>query len=130
MIASRERLGGDRSYDLLLVGGGLQNGLIALSCWERDPTLRIGLIEQAGLLGGNHTWALHAADVPDEAQAFVQPLIVQRYDAYDVRFPLLSRTLHAQYCVISSARFAAVVSAAFARSAGSTLWLGRRARTV
>jgi len=120
----------DVRYDLVLVGGGLQNGLIALACLARDPGLRIALVERAERPGGNHTWALHAGDVPSAARAFVEPLIEQRYDAYDVRFPTLWRTLHAPYAVITSARFAHVLTEAFARSAGGELWLGQAATTI
>lgn len=120
---------GDR-YDLVLVGGGLQNGLIALACLRERPKLRIAMVERAATLGGNHTWALHPHDVPEAARALVEPLITARWPGYDVRFTQLWRTLHAPYAAISSERFATVVSDALSRSPGSTLLLERTAQHV
>jgi lycopene beta-cyclase len=116
--------------DLVLVGGGLQNGLIALACFERRPELRIAMIERAPDIGGNHTWAIHPRDLPAAARGFAAPLIAHRWAGYDVRFPNFERTLHAPYAAITSRTLADVVGAAFARSAGSTLLLGRAARAV
>ena len=93
------------SHDVLLVGGGLQNGLIALACLARKPELRLALIERDATLGGNHTWCLHSGDVPDGAATLVEPLITHRYGAYDVRFPAFARTVHAPYAAITSERF-------------------------
>src|SRR5262245_10523728 len=105
-------------YDLVLVGGGLQNGLIALACLQRNPALRIALIERDRALGGNHTWALHPLDVPQAARPFVDPLIVARWAGYEVRFATRSRVLRVPYAAVSSQRFAAVVGAAIANSPG------------
>jgi lycopene beta-cyclase len=117
-------------HDLVLVGGGLQNGLIALACLARDPGMRIALIERSYELGGNHTWAIHPYDVPAAARGFVAPLVAHRWAGYDVRFPDGARTLHAPYSAITSRRFASVMSAVFARSPRASLLLGRTARAV
>ena len=93
------------SHDVLLVGGGLQNGLIALACLAQKPDLRLALIERDATLGGNHTWCLHSGDVPAAAAGFVEPLITHRYPAYDVRFPGFARTVRAPYAAITSERF-------------------------
>jgi len=54
--------------DYLLVGGGLQSALIALALLQREPTPSIAVVEREPLLGGNHTWCFHAADVPATAR--------------------------------------------------------------
>ena len=41
------------TYDLILAGGGLANGLIALKLRQTRPELRILLIEQGDRLGGD-----------------------------------------------------------------------------
>jgi lycopene beta-cyclase len=120
----------DVQHDLVLVGGGLQNGLIALACLSRRPELRIALIEREYTLAGNHTWSIHPYDVPDAARSFVADVIAHRWTGYDVRFPNHARTLHAPYAAITSNRFAGAVAAAFARSPGCHLLLGRAARAV
>jgi lycopene beta-cyclase len=117
-------------FDVVLVGGGLQNGLIALRALHTAAPVRIAIIEAEQRLGGNHTWCVHARDVPQESRAWFEPLVVCRWPDYDVRFPGLARTLHSSYSVVSSDRFASVVSIAIARSAGSALFTGRRALRV
>jgi len=124
-------------FDLVLVGGGLQNGLIALRALHAGAqragagpnggAYRVALVEAEQQLGGNHTWCVHARDVPPESRAWFEPLIVRSWPAYDVRFPSFARTLHSSYAVVTSERFARVVTAAFEASEGSALFLGRRA---
>jgi lycopene beta-cyclase len=114
------------SHDVLLVGGGLQNGLIALACLAHRPELRIAVIERESTFGGNHTWCLHSGDVPDGAAAVIEPLITHRYDAYDVRFPGFARTVRAPYAAITSERFDQVLQAKLGEGAR----LGRSALQV
>ncbi|MEP7049621.1 MAG: lycopene beta-cyclase CrtY [Pseudomonadota bacterium] len=100
----------DPAWDLLLVGGGLQNALIALAVLERRPNASLALLEASHAIGGNHTWSFHSADVPDRARAIIEPLVVQRWAGYDVAFPGFERQLSDAYSAISSERLRAVVS--------------------
>jgi lycopene beta-cyclase len=123
---SRRGSGSDappRSFEMVLVGGGLQNGLISLACLARDPARSIAVVEASEVLGGNHTWSLHAEDVPDAALPFIDDLIVARYDSYDVQFPTFTRTVEHSYSVISSARFAEVVEQRLRRAPACELLL-------
>src|SRR5215510_16067509 len=113
-----------RSFDMVLVGGGLQNGLITLACLQRDPARRIALVEAGPALGGNHTWSLHASDVPDAARSWIEPLLVARFERYEVRFPGFARTLEASYSVISSERFDQVLQERLRQAPGCALFLG------
>jgi len=113
-------------FDLVLVGGGLQNGLIALSALQHQPSCRIVMVEAAAELGGNHTWCVHARDVPEGARAWFEPLVVQRWDGYDVSFPDLERSLRSSYAVVSSERFARVVRGALGQHPQCTLLTGVR----
>lgn len=117
-------------FDLILVGGGLQNGLIALSALHAAPSCRIALIEADARLGGNHTWCVHARDVSELARAWFEPLIVQRWPGYDVQFPGFERTLDSPYAVLDSERFASVLSERFARAEQCTLRLGCSASRI
>jgi lycopene beta-cyclase len=117
-------------FELVLVGGGLHGGLIALAALHADRSRRIALVDAGPRPGGNHTWCLHARDVPAEARQWFDPLVTYRWPRYEVRFPDRSRTLDADYSAITSERFATVVLDAFARSSTSQVYLGCRATRV
>lgn len=111
-------------HDYAIVGGGLQAGLIALAVRAAQPAARIAVIERAPSLGGNHTWCFHAADVPAGA-TWIEPLVVARWDGYDVAFPGHQRQLASPYACISSERLDAAV-----RPIVDTLWLGESATAI
>ena len=95
------------SCDFALVGGGLQNGLVALALRAHQPDARIVMIERGDAPGGNHTWCFH-----DDVPAWAEPLVTVRWSGYDVAFPAYRRTLAAAYACVTSARLADVVTAA------------------
>lgn len=107
--------------DYLLVGGGLQAGLITLALAEHQPAARVAVIERGPSLGGNHTWCFHAGDLGPNGDRLVSPLVVQRWGAYDVHFPRRSRTVSEPYAVVTSERLADVVGRALARPGCTTL---------
>lgn len=110
-------------FDCVLVGGGLQSALIALALLQRPSgrAPRIAIVERDDVLGGNHTWSFHDTDVPLEARALVEPLVVARWPEWDVAFPGLRRTFHAGYASISSPRLHEVVARALEASGGALL---------
>ena len=59
-------------FKLLLVGGGLQNALIALAVLRKDPQASLAVVERDGRLGGNHTWSFHASDVAPGLSAVME----------------------------------------------------------
>ncbi len=101
---------GDRD-EYILVGGGLQNALIALALLERRPDTRLTLVEREPALGGNHTWCFHASDVPRSARGFLEPLVVKRWPAHDVMFPSHRRRMPDEYNALTSERLHREVSA-------------------
>lgn len=101
----------DRPDDLILVGGGLANGLIALRLSAARPELAIRLIEAGPALGGRHTWSFFDTDLTPVQRAWVAPLVVHRWPGYGVRFPAHSRRLDTPYNSISSERLDAVLRA-------------------
>ncbi len=100
------------TVDYALVGGGLQNGLIALGLLHRRPDCRLALIERGPRPGGDHTWCFHAADVDPAAAPWIDPLPRHRWPGYTVHFPDRTRTLNEPYSMIASADFADAVEAA------------------
>lgn len=106
-------------WDLILVGGGLANGLIAWRLKQARPELRTLVIEQGPSAGGNHTWSFHHHDLTAEQHQWIAPLISHRWPGYDVKFPALTRRIGQDYYTLFSDRFASQL----AQALGDTLWL-------
>lgn len=119
-----------RDYDVAFIGGGLSSALAALCLRAREPALRVAVVEREARLGGDHTWCFHAADVPADAAPRIEPLIVQRWPGYEVRFPERRRRLASPYACIQSARLHEVVTRSFEDAPGSALHLGVAARAL
>ena len=101
----------DLDADLILVGGGLANGLIARCLRLAHPDLRLLLLEAQPALGGNHTWSFHSTDLSAAQLAWIAPLITYRWDAHDVAFPGYRRRLPGGYNSVTSGRFDATLRA-------------------
>lgn len=97
--------GHNRPVDLLILGGGLAGGLLALALHARRPDLKLRLVEGGNRLGGNHLWSFFDSDIDAADKALVAPLISAGWPAYDVRFPDNERTLSQRYYSIESDRF-------------------------
>ncbi len=112
--------GGTHSADVILVGGGLANGLIALRLAALRPELKVVMVERGRTIGGEHTWSHFRTDVSEAIDAWLAPLIVHRWEGYDVRFPAHARQLSTPYRAVTSGRLHQLVSAAL----GDRAWLG------
>jgi lycopene beta-cyclase len=100
------------SQSLIILGGGLAGGLIALALAQRRPEVAVTIVEVGDKLGGNHLWSFFVSDIDVANRALVEPLIVHRWSAYDVRFPGHARTIEQPYRSITSQRFDQIVRAA------------------
>ena len=103
--------------DLIILGGGLAGGLIALALAKKRPELAVTIVEAGETLGGNHIWSFFDADVAAAQRWLVEPLIVHRWPSYDVRFPGHRRRIDEPYNSIESERFDAVLRAALPEGA-------------
>lgn len=132
MIAHRNANGSSRParFDIALVGGGLQNGLIALAVRDAQPDLRIAMIERASAVAGNHTWCFHAGDVPSGLARVVDAITTHRWDGYAVRFPGRERIVDEPYAGTCSPALAAALGEALGRAAHCELRCGVAARAV
>jgi lycopene beta-cyclase len=97
-----------KQADLILVGGGLANTLIALRLADAQPQLNVVLLEQGPQLGGNHTWSFHGADLASSQRDWIKPLVQYNWENYTVRFPGLNRTLPGSYHSITSEHLHAI----------------------
>jgi len=88
--------------DLLILGGGLAGGLIALALAEKRPELDVRIIEAGAVIGGNHIWSFFDSDVAAEERWLVEPLIAHHWDSHEVRFPAYTRVIDDGYNSIES----------------------------
>lgn len=98
-------------FDLILAGGGLANGLIALRLAALRPEVRVAIVEGGDAVGGNHTWSSFEADITPDQVAWTAPLVAHRWDRYSIRFPAHGRTIRAGYRSSTSERLASAVAA-------------------
>lgn len=109
-------------HDLILVGGGLANGLIALRLIQARPGLRLLMLESASRPGGNHTWSFHDGDLTQAQHAWLAPLVGRRWPRHRVIFPHRERLLNGGYASIFSRDFAHMLDEAL----GDSLWVDTR----
>ena len=105
--------------DLLLVGGGLANSLIAWRLLTLRPEVDLVVLERGEQLGGHHTWSFHEADLTPDQHHWLAPLVAHSWDHQEIRFPSLRRRIGARYLTATSGRLREVVGEA----------LGSRLRT-
>lgn len=98
--------------DVLLVGGGLSAGLMALALQRHRPDLRVTIVEAGSQFGGNHTWSSFQDDLSAEGAAIAAPLIAHRWPGNQVRFPGYCRQFQAGYQSATSERLHAALCAA------------------
>ena len=89
---------------LIIAGGGLAGSLAALALAKLRPEAPILLVESGESFGGNHIWSFFDPDVRAEDRWLVDPLVMARWEAYDVLFPKRRRTLPTAYNSASSDR--------------------------
>ena len=92
---------------LILVGGGLANGLLALKLMQTRPDMDFLVLESGPALGGVHTWSFHDADLSPAGHRLVAPLVVKHWNGQQVVFPGLRRRFAAGYNSVSAERFSA-----------------------
>jgi len=100
-------------HDYIIIGGGLQGGLLTLAIKYHQPKATILLIEKDCEVGGNHTWSFHPKDVPAEARPWIEPLVTSRWPSYFIRFPGFERRVNLPYATINSDHFATIVTESF-----------------
>lgn len=93
--------------NVILVGAGLANGLLADRLLARHPGLELLVLEAGATPGGEHTWCFHEHDVPAPTLEWLKPFVSASWSGHDVAFPGLTRSLPGGYYAIRSEDFAA-----------------------
>ncbi len=97
----------DLDCDLVIVGGGLAGGLIALAFTALRPDVRLLLVEQGEQPGGNHVWSFFDGDVAKKDRWLVDPMVAHRWpQGHEVRFPGHARRLDTPYNSVTTVQFA------------------------
>lgn len=107
--------------DIAILGGGLAGGLVALALAKLRPELRVIVIERGESFGGNHVWSFFDSDIAPQQAWMVEPLIMARWDGYEVRFPAHERRLNTPYRSATSERLDAALKAALPADALITM---------
>jgi lycopene beta-cyclase len=94
------------AQDVIIVGGGLAGGLIALALHRHAPACRFLVIEAGRTLGGHHRWSWFETDIRAKARGLMAGFSLNGWDeGYDITFPGLGRTLPTAYRSLASAEF-------------------------
>ena len=94
------------THDVIIVGGGLAGGLIALALHRHAPDCRFLLVEAGRTLGGHHRWSWFETDIRPGARSLMAGFALNGWDeGYDIAFPRLDRTLPTPYRSLASAEF-------------------------
>jgi len=94
------------AHDVIIVGGGLAGGLIALALHRHTPGCRFVLVEAGRTLGGHHRWSWFETDIRPAERALMAGFDLNGWEeGYDITFPGLGRTLPTAYRSLASAAF-------------------------
>lgn len=95
-----------KTFDLLIAGGGLAGGLIALAVHRAHPGLSVGLAEAGPSFGGHHRWSWFEGDLEAEAARLLGCFPHKAWrGGHDVRFPGFARHLSGDYRSLASRDF-------------------------
>lgn len=90
-------------YDVILLGSGLANGLIALYLHKKK--IKFLLIEKNQSLNKSQTWSFHKTDVTSDQYKFLEPMITKVWPSYLVSFPNYKKEINLTYCSITAQSF-------------------------
>lgn len=94
--------------DILLIGGGLANGLIAYRLRALRPDLTVAVIDPLPP-GLDRTWSYHDSDLSTSQRSWLAPFVAHRWSTQEVRFPGMRRRLSTAYATVSGDRFREVL---------------------
>ncbi len=119
--------GATQAADVLLVGAGLANSLIALRLKAARPELRVMAFDGRDPEAADpHTWSFFATDVAPAIGRWLEPLATHRWRGYDMAFPEHARALTTSYASLTGVGLQRAVRDAL----GDDLRLGAAVQTL
>ncbi|WP_297508060.1 lycopene beta-cyclase CrtY [uncultured Caulobacter sp.] len=106
--------------DVVLVGGGLANGLIALRLRAMRPDLKVLLLERDRRIGGERSWRWFETDLAPGLAAWLRPLVTHRWSGWEAGPAGAERYFETPCFALTGER----LSQALATALGANLWLG------
>jgi lycopene beta-cyclase len=91
--------------DLVLVGAGLANGLLAWRLLQTRPDVAFAVVEAGSTVGGNHTWSFHGTDLSKGQLEWVWVLVSKSWPSHDVWLGKEPRRIGGGYHSIRSEDF-------------------------
>ncbi len=98
--------------ELILIGGGLANSLIAFRILLENPEFPLLVVERGASLGADHTWSFHDSDLTVNQRRWIEPLVAHHWGSHELRFPNRRRTIEDGYNSVTSERLHKVVAPA------------------
>ena len=92
-------------HDYVLVGGGLQAGLLALAIKHHQPQSQIIILEKETVSSGKQTWSCHQTDIPENCRSWFAQIPRKTWPSYLVRMNDFQRNVGIGYQSIRSADF-------------------------
>ncbi|RYG85724.1 MAG: hypothetical protein EON59_11595 [Alphaproteobacteria bacterium] len=97
--------------DVLLVGAGLANSLIALELDRRRPDLKVLMLEADLGQVEDHTWCVFETDMSAQAWQTLSPSFDSLWPGYQVAFPEHGRDLTTPYGCLTSETLSQILAA-------------------
>jgi lycopene beta-cyclase len=87
---------------VVIAGGGLSGGLLALALKARRPDVQLLIVDQGETFGGNHTWSFFDTDIAAGDRWVLDRIEAAHWPDTEVRFPKRQRTIPIGYNSIAS----------------------------
>lgn len=89
-------------WDVILVGGGLANCLIAYRLQQCQPNSTVLMLDSGKSIANDHTWSFHKDDISLAQYQWLAPLVAQQWSGYQVKFPQFQRQFTSGYLTLTS----------------------------
>jgi lycopene beta-cyclase len=99
-VSGEQNSTSNRKVDLILIGAGLANCVLAWFLRARRPELKLLIFESAFEIPKARTWSFHRTDLSADEFNLIRPLVSKEWPGYEVRFPEISRAFSSGYCSV------------------------------